>query len=107
MGELLGNAFKRGVQTALSGLKTTGIFLYNPDVFSDELFKPAEVMNIESDITTSRIGIPQSPQLGSSKSVLPIRKSSQGDNTNPNIENMYFSPNDIMPVPKIDQKEAR
>ncbi|XP_056647226.1 tigger transposable element-derived protein 1-like [Diorhabda sublineata] len=44
VGELFGNAFKRAAnaQNAINGFKATGIYPYNPDVFPEELFKPAE-----------------------------------------------------------------
>lgn len=55
IGKLYGSAFMKAacVQTAVNGFRKTGIYPYNPDVFPDWMFDPAETTNKPLQIGTA------------------------------------------------------
>lgn len=150
VGELFGNAFQRAAtaQNAINGFKATGIYPYNPNVFPEELFKPAETtdrsLTEERSNTPIRIVTDQntvavvshpspglsitrtpSPQPGCSKARTPSPQPGCSIDRTPspqlrfsttpssqhlppitsdeNIASLYYSPKDIMPLPKVGE----
>ncbi|GLV46630.1 hypothetical protein CBL_20905, partial [Carabus blaptoides fortunei] len=78
--KLFGAAFQRAatIQNAVSGFKNTGIYPYNPNIFPDDLFQPAETTD---NLNPTEIR-QRSPQPG------------------PSVASDIISPCDIFPVPK-------
>ncbi|GLV37863.1 hypothetical protein CBL_06435 [Carabus blaptoides fortunei] len=78
--KLFGAAFQRAatIQNAVSGFKNTGIYPYNPNIFPDDLFQPAETTD---NLNPTEIR-QRSPQPG------------------PSVASDIISPCYIFPVPK-------
>ncbi|XP_031333074.1 uncharacterized protein LOC116176797 isoform X1 [Photinus pyralis] len=127
-GELFGRAYQRAatIQNALSGFKNTGICPYNPGVFPDDLFEPAETTNRksnngngeeedapENESNTPPDPIERTPSPGTVENIPPQPNDA---NSSPlpgcsykqqQSQQLYFSPQDIMPIPKADTQRPK
>lgn len=129
-GELFGKAYQRAAttQNALSGFKNTGICPYNPGIFPDDLFEPAETTNREAnnendeeevaaeDDRTPWHHLERTPTpeiveattpTDSAVNLSPLPGCSHERHREEQQQQLYYSPQDIMPIPEADKQRPK
>lgn len=136
VGSIFGAAFQRAAtaQNAISGFKNTGIWPYNPEIFPEEMFRAAEttdqdpennnltIVQQEREQKTPPPGLQYNSGSVQNKEEKAIISKAQNINRNEpsspqpgcsfahtqsSIEDVYYSPSEIIPFPKAQPKQRK